>query len=200
MVEQTPAIFCPQCHASVAVDQPGNEVTCANCQWQGQAWAFEPLEAPLDHPTDALPEDAVCAHHPNKKAEAICAGTGDYICSLCAVTVNGQTFAAMYLSQPDAEQHLPGQVERTLPRPERRIRWLLLLSILPCYQVLLGPVFLVWAAVEWVRLVRLRRAQPLYRRVVGPGTAIAALLGILLITGLWVFFAAGVALWFAEAA
>jgi hypothetical protein len=141
-----------------------------------------------------LPDDAVCAHHPNKRAEAICAGTGDYICSLCSVSVNGQTYSAAYINRPEARQQMPSTWEQDLPRPDRRIRWLVLLAIFPYCQALLGPVFLAWAGFEYVRLLRMRQTHPLIRRVVHPTTLVIAPIMILLVAAIWVAIVLAIAL------
>jgi hypothetical protein len=159
---------------------------------------FNPRPLTLDQPEQALPDEAVCAHHPNKRAEAICAGTGDYICSLCAVTVNGQTFSATYLNRPDAQQQMAGKWEQDLPRPDRRIRWLILLSIFPYCQAVAAPIFLIWAGFEYVRMLRMRKAHPLYARLVSQSVVVIAPILILLVAGIWLAVAAAIGLGITE--
>lgn len=197
MTEAAALIDCPGCKTVLeASAADGQACDCPVCLWRGRVWRFDPPEPAIDRPAQALPEDAVCAHHPRKKAEAICAGTGDYICSLCAVTVGGATYSAAYLNRPEANDQLAGQLEQNLPRPERRIKFLILLSILPCYQVVLAPAFLAWGVFEYVRLLRLRQHNPLYARVVGPGSAIAAPLLLLIVAAVWLGLVVSVAMGF----
>jgi hypothetical protein len=168
-------------------------VLCPGCDWRGWVWGFDPAPPQIDRPEQALPEDATCTHHPGKRAEAICAGTGDYICSLCAVTVNGETYSAAYLNRPEARQHLAGSWEQQLARPDRRIRWLVLLSIFPWCQAALAPLFVVWAGIEYVRMLHMRRNHPMYARLVGRASTVIVplvLIGVLLAwTAVVVFFA-----------
>src|SRR5262245_48239980 len=88
VVQTVSQFICPGC---AAVLQPGPEVhvLCPACQWTGQAYLFQPVATRVDLAETALPDDAVCAHHPGKRAVAVCAGTGDFICALCAIDVGG---------------------------------------------------------------------------------------------------------------
>ena len=80
---------CPGCGEELAGEQGGRS-RCPLCGWQGEAYLFRPLAVKVERAKEALPEDAVCAHHPTKQAVEVCAGTGDYICSLCAVKLEGK--------------------------------------------------------------------------------------------------------------
>jgi len=197
MTEQADSVKCPSCGFALDAEPPGKgevggeRVRCPSCDWRGWLWGFHPAPPTLDRPEAALPEDAVCAHHPGKRAETICAGTGDYICSLCAVTVNGRSYSAAYLNRPDAKQQLAGAWDQTLARPDRWIMWLLLLCIFPSCQAAAAPAFLVWAGFEYVRMIRMRRDHPLYRRLVGPGPVIAAPILMAIVLGIWLMVVVG---------
>src|SRR5580658_2840979 len=92
---------CPRCGLALAADKPAQpSIACTRCNWTGEAYHFWRLPADVTSAEAALPEDAVCIHHPRKKAVAVCAGTGDYVCSLCAIELNGQTYSAEYLNGP----------------------------------------------------------------------------------------------------
>jgi hypothetical protein len=124
----------------------------------------------------ALPEDATCIHHPRKKATTVCAGTGDYICSLCAVELHGQTYSAQYLAT--AGKALASKAfDRYLPRPDSRVALALLLLFIPG----LNYLFFLWIPYGFYNLVqawRLRKQDDLFRRLVGSGRLVW--LGILL--------------------
>ncbi|MFA9479887.1 hypothetical protein ACERK3_16510 [Phycisphaerales bacterium AB-hyl4] len=161
-------IHCPRC--SAAFDPPPWEqphAACPNCNWQGEAYAFDPPPMQVDVQQEALPDDATCVHHPTKQAETVCAGTGDYICSLCAIETGGQTYSAAYVNRVGIES-LGEHVRRDLPRPDRVMTTMIVLMFVPfCW--FMAPVALIAAAVYFVKMVQLRRDDPLYRQLVGIG-------------------------------
>jgi hypothetical protein len=155
---------CPECHTLL---QPpaAPETSCPRCRWKGSVWLFTPLAIQAEKAAQALPDDAVCAHHPGKQAVAVCQGTGDYICSLCAVELNGQTFSAQYLNQAGKEKFSKA-FSRYLPRPDRLIRNYLALSIL------IWPVAFLLIPLAYVQFFKMRAQRekdPLYERLVGSG-------------------------------
>src|SRR5207248_2157926 len=110
-----PRVVCPSCSREFQGPFLGSQA-CAFCGWIGEVYVFDPLPSTLDRAEQALPEDSVCMHHPSKKATAICAGTGDYICALCAVDLNGQTYSASYLGNAGKEK-VGTAFDRYLERP-----------------------------------------------------------------------------------
>ncbi|MFA7237084.1 MAG: hypothetical protein WC058_09485 [Phycisphaeraceae bacterium] len=171
-------ISCPQCARRIE-EPPAPATRCPRCGWHGQAYLFHPPARQVDKPVDALPEDAACAHHPTKRAEHVCAGTGDYICSLCAVEIDGKTYSAAYLSH--AEQEVTaGKLDRYLKRPDRAIIVFFILSIFP-YTAIAGPVLWVLAWIRLFRTLKLRKTDPLFAQLVGSGR----IAGLIVILGLW---------------
>ncbi|MCC8190229.1 MAG: hypothetical protein LIP77_06265, partial [Planctomycetes bacterium] len=117
-----------------------------------------PEEAPAE---PAGLADAVCAHHPGKKAVAVCAGTGDFICSLCRVSLEGKDYSVQYLDHGGPEVADAFFAPR-LPRPDRVLLLLLVLSpVLSLAAVLLSLPWLIKA-------MNLRRSHPLFAQVVAP--------------------------------
>ena len=170
---QITSFNCPECRARL--EPPATSATsCPRCRWKGSVWLFTPLAIQGEKAAQALPDDAVCAHHPSKRAVAVCQGTGDYICSLCAVELNGQTFSAQYLNRAGKEKFSKA-FTRYLDRPDR------LVSTYLTYSILLLPVALVMvplAFLQFFKMRELRGKDLLYGRLVGPGRVVV--LGIIL--------------------
>jgi hypothetical protein len=178
---------CPECHTLL---QPpaAPETSCPRCRWKGSVWLFSPLAVQAEKAAQALPDDAVCAHHPGKQAVAICQGTGDYICSLCAVELNGQTFSAQYLNQAGKEK-LSNAFARYLERPDRAILTYLALSLLCVFP---APLLIPLACRQYFKMRALRRKDPLYQRLVGSArvaviTIVLLCFSILAVIGIIVF-------------
>jgi hypothetical protein len=151
---------CPKCSERLFVESSG-PATCPDCGWSGEAYLLKALKERVEPAPDALPEKAVCAHHPTKQAWAVCAGTGDYICSLCAVEVGGRIYGAGYLDRAGRET-LEKTYSRHLARPDATVVYLLLASFLIFF---LAPALLPFAAVRYYQAVKLRGSDPIYRRV-----------------------------------
>jgi len=125
----------------------------------------------------AMPDDATCAHHPSKRASATCAGSGDYICPLCAVELNGQTFSAQYLESA-GKQTAGKAFERYLDRPDRAASQAIILSFLFAGCFFVGPIAVPYAIYQFFRMLKLRRSDPFYARLVTRRNTIA--LGLVL--------------------
>lgn len=161
MAKAATSLRCPQC-ASPFFKKEGDFWRCETCGFKGMVYAAHPSRDG-DLPAEAAsPEDAVCANHPGKKAVAVCAGTGDYICSLCRVTLKGRDYSVQYLDGGGrvlAEQAF----SKFLPRPDRVVKLLLLASVLT------GPLSFALFIVSGFfrnRAVRLRRENSVYRNAV----------------------------------
>jgi hypothetical protein len=161
---QITSFNCPECH-TLLEPPAAPETSCPRCRWKGAVWLFTPLTIQAEKAAQALPDDATCAHHPGKQAVAICQGTGDYICSLCAVELNGQTFSAQYLNQAGKEKFSKA-FARYLDRPDRLTRTYLAASIL-CWPG--APLLVPLAFVQFFKILALRKKDPLYKRLVGSG-------------------------------
>lgn len=163
---------CPNCRGVLEAPVDTAHVRCAICNWVGEVYLFAPAEPVLEAPVEAMPEEATCAHHPGKRAVDVCAGTGDYICSLCAIEIAGRVYSAEYINRAGADligQHL----QRTLPRPDRMVSLVVLLMLVPCFWWVAWAL-VIWAAVLYVRMIRQYRTDALYQRVIGMGSLIAA--------------------------
>jgi hypothetical protein len=114
-------------------------------------------------------------HHPTKKAIAVCAGTGDYVCALCAVDIEGATYSVAYLDGPGKEK-LTEASRRYFQRPDSGALGFVALSILVIF---LSPLFVPCAVHQYVQMIRLRRQSPIYRRLVGGGRVFFITLGLL---------------------
>lgn len=148
---------------------------CPNCGWKGEAYLFTPAAVQAVAAELALPDDATCIHHPRKKAVAVCAGTGDYICSLCAVELKGQTYSAQYL-EAGGKETVGKAFERTLPRPDSQIvLYYVLLILAPYVNAVMAALAFIWiphAFFLYFKALRMRRTDPLFARVMGMGRVI----------------------------
>lgn len=160
-------IICPGCHAFLpAGAQIGDHgrIACVGCGWRGEVYFYDPVPFSVEQAETALPEDATCINHPSKKAVDVCAGTGDYICSLCAVEIAGQTFSANYVNQ-HGQKALAKHFQRKMSRPDRVLRFLMVAGIiLSC--ALVGPIFIIASPFLWWKMMKLRKTDQLYRQVI----------------------------------
>lgn len=163
----TAGIACPGCNAWLpareAVGGHGR-IVCSGCGWRGEAHFYDPVPASVEQAQTALPDDATCVNHPTKKAVHICAGTGDYICSLCAVEIANGIFSANYVDT-HGEKALAKHFQKTLPRPDRLLRFTAVAAVvLTCMYI--GPLLFFLGPLFWWRMLRQRKQSELYRRVV----------------------------------
>jgi hypothetical protein len=176
---------CPFCGRQI--DAAGDGATrCLSCGWRGEIYFFNPLPIQVEHSEQALAEDATCLHHPTKKAVAVCAGTGDYICALCAVELNGETFSAAYLNTTGKDQTSKASkaFARYLDRPDSLIISLIVACFIPYVNFIFAPTSIFWipyAFYLYAKALRMRRTDPIFRRVMGMGRVITIpiLLGLL---------------------
>ncbi len=170
---------CPQCSAQV---EPAgeSEQSCASCGWKGAVMLFRPVVLTANPAQAALPDDAACAHHPAKRAVDVCAGTGDYICSLCAIEVEGQTYSAQYL-ETGGRETIAKAFDRYMPRPDSTVALFMLLCFIPIvngYWMLGMPIWLVLGFKKLFEAGGLRQRDPLFARLVSRASLIT--LGVLL--------------------
>lgn len=178
---ETARLFnCPGCSAelrAIAEDR----TRCPSCGWRGKVFLFHPVDLGVREAEEALPDDATCANHPAKRAEAVCEGTGDYICALCAVELNGRTYSAQYLNRGGKEV-LGSAFQRRLPRPDREASMYLVLGLLfYIFSIVLVPV----GFYKCLRAFSLRKKDPLYREMVPAWRlTVLAVIGGLLVVGM----------------
>jgi hypothetical protein len=167
---------CPRCGQALKADQPSQpSIACVRCNWIGEAYHFWRLPADVTSAEAALPEDAVCIHHPRKKAVAVCAGTGDYICSLCAIELNGQTFSAEYLSNA-GRATLSRAFDRFLPRPDSYVMTYFICYFIPYVDFALALFAFLWlphCVILYRRALQMRKENEIFRRAMGSQRVIA---------------------------
>ena len=172
----TTAFDCPRCGRNLLPEAEG-ATSCPSCRWHGEAYLCNPVAVEIEAAKAVLPDDAACVHHPTKQAVAVCAGSGDYVCSLCAVPLDGETYSAQYLSK-GGKKKAEKAFERRLARPDRELSLCLVLCLLVVFA---APICLPLAIRSLVRMIRQRRTDPVYRRIVGRGSVIVSAV----ITGLF---------------
>lgn len=151
---------CPNCGAP-APEDIGDFARCRSCGWRGVVYDCHPRVNDLTPAEAAGLLDAACAHHPGKKAIAVCAGSGDYICSLCRVEMDGRDYSVQYLDR-EGQSLAARAFAPLLPRPDRLVCLMLVLSlIVPMFL----PVGAIAATVFLYRHLRLPRENDLYRAV-----------------------------------
>ncbi|MHC4885011.1 MAG: hypothetical protein ACYTGH_07995 [Planctomycetota bacterium] len=154
---------CPRCEIILEAADTVTSI-CPDCHWKGEVHLFHPVELQVSASEEALPEDAACAHHPNKKAVAICDATGDYICALCQVEVDGQTLSIQHLNSKGGAGKLKESFDRYLARPDRSLSSLVAVSVL-FWPV--SPITMSAAIYYYVKLRRARKENPILKRLVG---------------------------------
>lgn len=165
-------VRCPACDFStIELVEPR---TRCSCGWTAEVERFAPLPPPVHEAEAALPDDAVCTAHPAKRAIGVCAGSGDYLCALCSVEIEGQTYSAGYLEHGGREKFQQA-FDRQLPRPDRMAATLLAF----CFPFwLISPALVAGAMYYYVKLIQGRRRDPLLRQVTSRMTVVWA--GVLL--------------------
>jgi hypothetical protein len=164
---------CPGCGRHIETSGAG-ATRCAFCGWRGDIFLFNPLPVTVEHSEQALAEDATCMHHPTKKAVAVCAGTGDYICALCSVDLNGQTFSAAYLNAGGKDKASKA-FARHLDRPDNLIISMMIACFIPYVNFIFIPAAIFWipyAVYLYIKALRMRRTDPLFARLMGMGRVI----------------------------
>lgn len=155
--------YCLNCRTFGTLLRKRNAWHCSNCGWTGDVHICHPKTRDNAPAEMAGPEDAVCANHPGKKAVAACAGTGDYICSLCLVEIGGKSYSVQYL---DGQ----GKTEGVLDFAKSMRRWDSLVALL-CLGgmavTILSPLFVLGMTWALYKSVRERSRNILYRHVAG---------------------------------
>ena len=178
MPEQTmtTATLCPRCGIELSLSNP-DDVACTGCKWRGQVYAFSPPVVKVVEQAQAMPDDAACVHHPSKRAITTCAGSGDYICALCVVEIDGQSYGAAYL-ETAGKAKATKAFDRYIPRPDSMIVTAVVVSY---FYLIPALVAIPWAVVQFFKMQKLRREDPLYARIVSRQRAFW--LGTLLVIG-----------------
>ncbi len=148
---------CPSC-MDLIEHEGDSDSQCPSCGWKGRARVFRPVTLQVDTAQDALPDDAVCAHHPGKRAVAICAGTGDYICTLCCLEIDGHTYSAQHLNTAGKDK-MNKAFDRYLTRPDRTVVLYMGLCLVPYVNVLWILAMPVWIPLGYTKLVKANRMR-----------------------------------------
>jgi hypothetical protein len=179
-VATTPEFSCPSCLTTLSSLAQG-DTSCPRCGWKGEVFTFSPSELQIEAAEAALPDEATCINHPSKKATTVCAGTGDYICSLCAIEVKGQTYSAQYIDTTGAD-NLKAAFKQTYSRPDRRINLFLISVLIPGVNYVTVPFAFLWIPYCFVlyrRAMKMRREDPLFEQLMG--TSYVVIIPILLV-------------------
>jgi hypothetical protein len=191
---QSAMALCPICSQPLE-DRIGARAFCMACGWKGQAYVFTPLPIVVEHAEHALPEDATCMHHPTKKATAVCSGTGDYICSLCAIELNGRTYSAEYLNNKGKDE-VGKAFDPYLARPDSQIIMCLYCCFIPYLNVVFVPtafVWIPWSVFLYVKALRMRRTNPIFARAMGMGRVIGIPIWLGIFAAGWIIGVAAIA-------
>lgn len=181
------SVPCPRCGRSLdAMLGQLDRQACYGCGFRGRVGVFAPVPRDEARAAEvALSDEAKCIHHPTKQATAVCEGTGNYICSLCAVQVKGATYSVDFINQGNLKD-LAEQFERKLVRPDTAAMYYACFCIFP-YPGVLGPVLCPLGWIRFARHQRMLREAGLYSKVVGRGRSVwlvVVLLAATLATGL----------------
>ena len=187
-IAPTTEFGCPGCGSLLSLAQPGS-TRCPRCGWKGEVYTFSPKAVEVSAAETALPDEATCIHHPSKKATAVCAGTGDYICSLCAIEVDGQTYSAQYIDS-GGKKTVASAFAKPFPGPIAGST-----SICSCCWFLISTRSRCWARFYGSRIRSYcmpgpwhgRREEPIFVRLMGT-TSVVLLPIVLVLVGIaWLF-------------
>lgn len=125
----------------------------------------------------AVEGESACYYHPTKKAEAVCAVSGAFLCRLCAIEAGGQALSPRAFEEAVRAQELPPFVLERTRHAERalNVSFLGLLFFgVPFFGMLVGGAGIALAAWGW------RKGGGLLTRERGKA-AMAIFLGLLAI-------------------
>ncbi|MDH5639261.1 MAG: hypothetical protein OEZ04_12310 [Nitrospinota bacterium] len=171
---------CPSCKERLFVSSSGPSA-CPNCNWAGEAHVLKALRYKVETAKEALPDQAICAHHPTKQAIAKCEATGDYICSLCAVDMDDKVYSISYLNEAGKEA-LRKRFARYLDRPDMEASILILVSLLTFLPAL---VFIPFAMLKFWKAMKQRKQDKIYAKAFS-GLSMA-LIGFLVIAATLIY-------------
>ena len=189
-------LFCPVPGCGGRVRELSHGLECARCQLRFVHVGFNPLPWRGDAVDAASEEHAICAHHPEHKATAICQGSGNYICPLCAVEIDGKTYSVQFLDSPPGRHIIVQKFNSMIPRPDRMAWRLLIYVLLPPITFVMLYLSFIWIPVAiyyYVKAIRQRRGDILFRRIftkfkmilMGCGIAAWFVLGILMVASFY---------------
>lgn len=145
MSANPPVLDGPCCRGSFMLD--GDVARCETCKQEFEFREFPAFRAErvVTKPRELAGEDdATCFFHAQNQAEAVCAGCGRLLCTVCAVNFGGSTLCPSCIASGKTS---PARVKKEKWVPEGMA---LLLATLP---IVLGPLSLVTAIAALVLLV-----------------------------------------------
>lgn len=152
---------CPKCGPRIVPQSPDRaDVTCPHCGWKGRAYLFKPVRPPVVEAVEAIPEDATCAHHPAKRAVAVCEGTGNYICSLCLVELDGKKYSVQYVDSHGTKA-LGETFVRRLERPDYKMAMFIVLLL----TFIAAPVFAPFVFYYVYKMRKFRKENELFGKI-----------------------------------
>lgn len=167
--KQITGFDCPKCNQSILPDESfGGSAHCSSCNWKGHAYLFRPLVMIAENSQAAVPDDALCAFHPNKRAVAVCEGAGNFICSLCMVELNGKTYSVQYIDGK-GKKEFGKTFDRYLDRPDYTINMLLVFSLFVPFIV---PITIPFVIHRFFIMRKMQKENPLYAKLIGKGKVI----------------------------
>ena len=175
---------CPIRGCGLFLIPEGGEFRCTRHKLSYRILEFAPppdASEKADHLTDHF---APCTEHPDRLAMEICRGSGNYICPLCTVVIDGEPWSHRYLMTPSGQKLLKDKYISILPRPDRNIPILFSCLILFPLTFIMLMTFVIWIpylAVQLVNIIRLRRRSWVYRALMPRYLLIATAAGM----GVW---------------
>ncbi len=156
---------------SLAITSNVPQSRCTVCGMEAVEYVFHPLVREIQRAQLALPDDATCVFHPNKKAVHTCAGTGNFICALCSVPLRDSIYSVQFLDSPPGKAVIGGNFDRYLPRPDRLVATLLTLCVIPPINFMMWMTAVIWfpyGIFQWFVARRQFKTDALYRAQVHP--------------------------------
>jgi|GEM_PF-1886865 len=187
------SIICPACRTRLPLSESPtlDDVQTCSRGHRFRVRLFNPPPSLTNQPAKPVMSDgAACAHHPSKQAITTCAGSGDYICSLCAVPIQNEIYSFAYLetsSLLDKNNVFSDKV----PRPDRTVRshfWTAVLTTFFCRCFPLGLILYALAWPHFLKHFKLREENSLYAASTKPSTTTFLVLAMLV----WSVLVAGI--------
>lgn len=189
-------IPCPgdQCHGTL-LSAANGAFYCDTCHLEVQAELFNPIAPVIHSPELAMSDDATCVYHPNKKAVTVCQGTGNFICSLCAVDYKGQAYSVQYLESNAGKKAADEIIRRYLPRPDRVVNNIFVALFIPYADAVVFILFPFWAIYGYLqcgKMAKMRREDALYHDLIGNGRIIVSAIFLSIFLAGWLILAVAI--------
>ncbi len=154
-------VQCPQCRQALPGESAGVGMyeRCPNCRSELQVWRFSALVRPLEDPTGrsgatvALPGEAACFFHPEKRASLACERCGRFICTLCDLQVGSRHLCPSCIGSGLESEKVPELVRRRIVWGGVAVvlGWLPILLFFICWPffIFLGPAAIFAGIWSW---------------------------------------------------